>query len=141
MQILICNYRKAPTQLTTCRSPPPSLSKVIIMGFWSKKLCNVLKQIANQFSDFCDFQFSRYGRLNLISCQTKNHPKRLSMLCNGFFSSSVFLLRFFTINIRSELVWDLRRIQKKKDIFLKSFLSTRSIISRKLKIAKKKHMN
>ena len=40
----------------------PASSKRADFFSWSKKLRNVLKRIKNQFSQFCDFQFLRYGR-------------------------------------------------------------------------------
>ena len=55
---LICRVHMIPCRCITLRI----FFKILKMFIFTWKIRNVLKRMKNQFSDFCDFYFLRYGR-------------------------------------------------------------------------------
>ena len=70
-------------------------SKRAVSIFWSKKLRNSQKWIKkNQFSDFCDFLFLRYGRSNLTIWLKKIVPRDAECFETDFLDIEFFCCIF-----------------------------------------------
>ena len=88
---------------------PSSLSKRTVFIFWYKITRNVLKQIENQFLDFCDF--FRYSRLikNVFSFRYSRflHPKKCFIFPKDeqYSETNFLVLEFFFWVIFS--FWDM----------------------------------
>ena len=98
-----------------------NLFKNSCIHFLSKLLCNVLKIMKNQFSDF---QFLRHGRFQIISIHSKKYIfLSLQMMRNILkliIESWIFLVRYLVFELWSILYFSfvlhsgLERIQKKR---------------------------